>query len=121
MAIVHRIQHRLALAFVAVALIPALVIGTYSERVSSRSLLDRELDAQRQGVDNARRVIEGFLDSARGDVLYLSQSRPMQALVRAREQGETGDQIHIDNQTRGARSRARTGGDRRIVCAIRPR
>jgi len=75
MAVLDKIKNRLALAFIAVTIIPAVVVGIYSVHVSSNSLLEREYSAQEQGVESAKQTVSAFLDTAKGDVLYLSQTR----------------------------------------------
>ena len=80
----HRIRYKLLLGFSLVALIPAVVIGLYSVRVSSDSLLNQELNAQKQLVAGQYQNISAFLSSAKGDVEFLSKSAPMQGFLSSR-------------------------------------
>jgi len=80
----HRIRAKLLFAFIPVALIPALASGLYSLHVSSRLLLAQELDAQARHVASLKNHLESFLTNARRDVLFLSESAPMQAFLKAR-------------------------------------
>ena len=90
MSLLHRIRTKLAFAFVAVALVPATIIGSYSVNVSNQTLLEKEHRAQLDEVSRLKSQLESFLASARGDVLFLSQSEPLKNLVSLKYQGATG-------------------------------
>jgi len=91
MKLYHRIGFKLVAGFLIVALIPALLVGQYSIYISSRSLLNQELNAQEHLVAGQAREIEAFLSSAKGDVEFLSQSAPIRALLRARAEHADSD------------------------------
>jgi len=91
MKLYHRIGFKLVAGFLIVALIPALLVGQYSIYISSRSLLNQELNAQEHLVAGQAREIEAFLSSAKGDVEFLSQSAPIRALLRARAEDADSD------------------------------
>ncbi len=84
----HRIRNKLALAFLLVALIPALVVGVYSMQVSSRSLLNEELNDQTEKLQRNGQGIRSFLASARADILFLSKSPTTINLLEARRGGD---------------------------------
>lgn len=80
----HRIRTKLAVAFLLVAGIPAAAIGVYSMQVSSDTLLSGEYDNQTQQVGKLKREIESFLADVKGDVVFLSESTPLQAYLSLR-------------------------------------
>jgi len=83
----HRIRTKLAVAFLLVAGIPAAAIGVYSMRVSSETLMSGEFDNQAALVGKMKREIESFLADVRGDVVFLSESTPVQEYLTLRRSG----------------------------------
>ena len=81
----HRIRYKLMFGFVVVALIPASIVGLYSVRVSSDSLLKQEIISQQQAVAGQQQNIVSFLSSAQGDALFLAASAPIQRFIAARQ------------------------------------
>ncbi|OGT91830.1 MAG: hypothetical protein A2514_06165 [Gammaproteobacteria bacterium RIFOXYD12_FULL_61_37] len=76
-------------AFMLVALIPVVATGLYSMEVSGRSLLNQELNAQRQLVSGLQRSIDSFLSSAKGDIAFLSESAPLTHFLAVRRQNSS--------------------------------
>jgi HAMP domain-containing protein len=74
----NRIRFKIALGFLIVTLIPASIIGFYANYVASNSLLTQEYNNKKELVRNLNHSVESFLGSAEDDVLFLSQSTPMQ-------------------------------------------
>lgn len=83
----HRIRTKLAVAFLLVAGIPAAAIGIYSMRVSSETLMSGEFDSQAALVGKMKQEIESFLADVRGDVVFLSESTPVQEYLKLRRSG----------------------------------
>lgn len=81
-----RIRYKLLFGFMLVAVIPVAATGLYSMDVSGRSLLNQELNAQRQLVSGQQRSIDSFLSSAKGDIAFLSESAPLTHFLAVRRQ-----------------------------------
>lgn len=94
MKVHHKIRNRLMFGFAMVALLPALTVGIYSIKVSSGSLVQQELNAQKQVLTSQSRNISSFLANARGDVEFLAGSVPLRQYLgarRDRSRGGAGD------------------------------
>ncbi|MES9873307.1 MAG: HAMP domain-containing protein [Candidatus Sedimenticola sp. PURPLELP] len=90
MGIFHRIKTKLAFAFLAVALIPAAIIGSYSISVSTETLLDKELSSQADKLAHIKNLVQNFLSSARGDALILSRSPLLKELLNLKFTSRSG-------------------------------
>ena len=84
----NRIRFKIALGFLVVTLIPAAIIGFYANYVSSNTLLTQEYNNQKELVRSLNNSIESFLASAEDDVLFLSQSSPMQRYLANHSSGD---------------------------------
>ncbi len=92
----HKIRNRLLFGFILMAVLPTVVVGTYSVKVSSGSLLTQELNSQKQLVTGQFRDITSFLGSTRGDVEFLAESTPLKQYLRSRQadrQGKLGEPL----------------------------
>ncbi len=87
----NRIRFKIALGFLIVTLIPAIIIGFYANYVSSNTLLAQEYNNQKELIRTLNHSIESFLASAEDDVLFLSQSSPMNRYLA----NQTGDNLKL--------------------------
>ncbi len=79
-----KFQNKLLILLFLSTLIPAAIVGGYSN-LSYRKVLTDLLYKQmaRQGTDSESKITS-FLNNVKADVLYLSQTPPIQGIVRAR-------------------------------------
>lgn len=84
----NRIQRKLVIAFLVVVLLPLLGTALYGNWVTSRALGERAVEAAQADLQQRASQIEGYLAGVRGDVLYLSQTDTLGALINARANGD---------------------------------
>jgi methyl-accepting chemotaxis protein len=79
-----KFQNKLLILLFLSTLIPAAVVGGYSN-LSYRKVLTDLLynQMERQGIDSESKITS-FLNNVKADVFYLSQTPPVQGIVRAR-------------------------------------
>ncbi len=88
MRFLQSIQGKLFVAFLTVVLIPLIGTGLYGNWITSRIIEERVIESARSNVEQHAQQIAGFLDSVRGDVLYLAHLDSLQRLLQARAQGD---------------------------------
>lgn len=94
----HKIRNKLLFGFILMAVLPAVVVGTYSVKVSSASLLTQELNSQKQVVASQFRNISSFLSNTRSDVEFLAESIPLRQYLRSRQsdrQGKSSEPLRL--------------------------
>ena len=74
----QHIRTKLAIGFLLVALVPVLIIGIYAVQTSIEILHKQELDVQIEKVNTFKHYIETFLISTKKDLIFLSNSYPLQ-------------------------------------------
>ncbi len=74
----QHIRTKLAIGFLLVAIIPVLIIGIYAMQTSLEVLNERELDVQAETIKTFKHDIETFLTSTKKDLIFLSNSYPLQ-------------------------------------------
>ena len=89
----NRIRFKIALGFLVVTLIPATIIGFYADYVSTSTLLAQEYNNQQDLITSMDNSIEAFLSSTEDDVLFLSQSYPMQKYLNEVTMAEDDDAV----------------------------
>lgn len=90
-----KIQHQLLLLLVLSTAIPVSVVGLYGTFAFSRAGSNFALDELQEEATNKAEVIDSFLDNASEDVLFLSESTPMQGLVSARNSGGNDEELGL--------------------------
>lgn len=88
-----RIQNKLLLATVIVVLFPLVGTALYGNWITSRILQEKALDNARRETSQQAAHISNFLATARDDILFLSDTTSLNALIAARA---AGDQAKID-------------------------
>ncbi|RMF27894.1 MAG: hybrid sensor histidine kinase/response regulator, partial [Chloroflexi bacterium] len=88
MRFLRSIQGKLFVAFLTVVLIPLIGTGLYGNWITSRIIEERVIESARSNVEQHAQQIAGFLESVRGDVLYLAHLDSLQRLLQARAQGD---------------------------------
>lgn len=91
-----KIQHQLLLLLVLSTAIPVAVVGLYGTFSFSRAGSNFALDELQEEAKNEAEIIDSFLDNASEDVLFLSQSPPMEGLVRARNSGGNDEELGLE-------------------------
>ncbi|MFQ6027877.1 MAG: hypothetical protein ACE5Q6_10335, partial [Dehalococcoidia bacterium] len=82
-----RLGVRLTAMFLGLALIPIAVVGIMSYQRASDSLTDLALAKQEQEATLTSQDMRTFLEQFSADVLALSDTPPVQAIIRARDNG----------------------------------
>jgi signal transduction histidine kinase/DNA-binding response OmpR family regulator len=80
----QHIRTKLALGFLAVTLIPTIIIGIYAMQTTSGVLRAQELNAQIEIVKNFKHFIETFLATTQKDIDFLSESQPLKHYLKLR-------------------------------------
>lgn len=93
-----KFQNKLLILLFLSTLIPAAIVGGYST-LSYRKVVTELLYNQmaRQGIDSESKI-SSFLKNIKADVLYLSQTPPVQGMVRARSNQGIDPQDKSSNQ-----------------------
>ncbi|NOQ78514.1 MAG: HAMP domain-containing protein [Gammaproteobacteria bacterium] len=89
----NRIRFKIAFGFLIVTLIPATIIGFYADHVSTATLLTQEYNNQKDLISSLDNSIKSFLGSTEDDVLFLSQSHPMQRYLSEKSNDSYNDDI----------------------------
>ncbi len=77
MKIYHRLRTRLVAIFCMVTLIPILITGIYAIQVSSKTLRAQALLTQTEQAKTLKNNLFSFLNTTKGDLLFLAQSPAM--------------------------------------------
>ncbi|MEM8807207.1 MAG: methyl-accepting chemotaxis protein, partial [Cyanobacteria bacterium P01_G01_bin.38] len=91
-----KIQHQLLLLLVLSTVIPVATVGLYGTFAFSRAGSNFALDELQEEATSKAEIIDSFLDNAAEDVLFLSESTPMQGLVRARNSGGNDEELGLE-------------------------
>ncbi len=77
-------QNKFLYLLIAGIVFPVLAVGTFNIISSRQYLIDSISRSMRNEGGNSTKVLTLFLDNFRSDVLYLSETPPIQGIVRAR-------------------------------------
>lgn len=87
MRFLDSIRTKFILAFLVVTLVPLIGTGLYGNWITSKIISQREIVSIQSNLRQIGAQINGFLDSVKGDALYLAQLDSLQGLLRARLEG----------------------------------
>jgi CheY-like chemotaxis protein/signal transduction histidine kinase len=80
----HRIHTQLIFGFLLVALIPAIIIGFFTQKTAIEALRKQEFLAQAAIIQSLKPNIEAFLTTTQNNLLALSQSQPLKRYLDLR-------------------------------------
>jgi methyl-accepting chemotaxis protein len=83
----ERLGVRLTLMFVAAAVVPAVIVGVLSFQRASDSLRDLAVAQVQQEATLTTQDLTTFLGQFSTDLLAMSNTPPVQAIIRARDNG----------------------------------
>ncbi|OKH37042.1 hypothetical protein NIES2119_14575 [[Phormidium ambiguum] IAM M-71] len=84
-AFFNKFQNKLSLLLAIGLVVPTTIISIYSINSSSRELTSLVTGQMKLEGENSKKSINQLIDISKADVLYLSQTPPIQGIVRSRE------------------------------------
>lgn len=84
-AFFNKIQNKLSLLLAIGLVLPSVIVSVYSINSSSRELISLIFGQMKLQGENSKKSINHVIETSKADVLYLSQTPPIQGIVRARE------------------------------------
>lgn len=84
-AFFNKFQNKLSLLLAIGLVVPTVIISVYSINSSSRELTSLVTAQMKLEGENSKKSIDQLIDISKADVLYLSQTPPIQGIVRSRE------------------------------------
>ncbi|MBE9227540.1 methyl-accepting chemotaxis protein [Phormidium sp. LEGE 05292] len=87
-AFFNKFQNKLSLLLAIGLVVPTVIVSVYSINSSSRELTSLVSGQMKLEGENSKKSINQLIDISKADVLYLSQTPPIQGIVRARENND---------------------------------
>ncbi|MFB2936378.1 methyl-accepting chemotaxis protein [Aerosakkonemataceae cyanobacterium BLCC-F154] len=84
-AFFNKFQNKLSFLLAIGLVVPTVIVSTYSINSSSRELTSLISGQMKLQGENSKKSINQLIDISKADVLYLSQTPPIQGIVRAKE------------------------------------
>jgi len=94
----HRLRTKFILGFIAVALIPTAIIGFYMMQISIATLGEHESNSDKALLNKWQQYIETFLLIARQDIVFLSQSHPLNHYLKLRNEHQHSPEFELARQ-----------------------